>query len=188
MTAVDHWLQPHVTAAWLHPGEQDNSRIKLNTNECPIGPSPRCGWRWRRSSMMLCDSIQTRLAPPYDRRQALLPAGQVMAFWFGNGSDDCLTILGEATLAPTATVATPTPTYGLYQVLSDIQGATLQAVPYENNNDAGDADTDAWTLPVDGLIAAQAPLTVIANPNNPSGSLADIADLRRLLAASPASW
>jgi len=151
------------------PGEQVNSCIKLNTNECPWPPSPAV-----RQALGAIVDDQLRLYPdPLSRglRAAAaeaygVSADQVLA---GNGSDDCLTILYRSVLAPGDRVTTPWPTYGLYDTLAGIQGAELVPIDW----------LPGWRLPTN-LPRQAAKLVIVANPNNPSGTLVPAADLRGL--------
>jgi histidinol-phosphate aminotransferase len=170
--ALRHLRRDVLAMAPYTPGEQVNQCIKLNTNECPWGPSPAV-----KAVLAAVADDQLRLYPdPVARRLREAAASaygvspdQVLA---GNGSDDCLTILYRAFLGAGDRVACPWPTYGLYETLAAIQGVELVHVDYR----VGDAD---WTLP--SLLPRQeAKLVIVANPNNPSGTVAGVAELRRL--------
>jgi histidinol-phosphate aminotransferase len=184
-------LQPHVAGLRGYtPGKQDPSCTKLNTNECPIPPSPAVLEALRAIAP---DALRLY---PQPVSAAVREAAHQLTGWpsegilVGNGSDDCLTILWRAILAPQASVATSFPTYGLYQVLSDIQGAQLVTVPYDLTSPPGSSGSvgsdekgqPSWSLPLKGLIEAQADMTIIANPNNPSGTLVPRQVLRELAA------
>src|SRR5262249_28029363 len=78
----------------------------------------------------------------------------------GNGSDDILTILTRAFVPEGGLIASPTPSYLLYQTLANIQGAHLQTVPFQPD----------WSLPSPWQIM-NAHLTFLANPNSPSGTV-----------------
>jgi histidinol-phosphate aminotransferase len=159
------------------PGEQIGGAVKLNTNECAFAPSPRV-----REVLARVADDSLRLYPdPVSRRLRETAAAlygvdpdQVLA---GNGSDDCLTILYRAFLTPGDEVRVPWPTYGLYDTLATLQGARLARVPYR------EADGQ-WQLP-DALAEGSAKLTLVANPNNPSATLAPVAQLRRLCERAP---
>jgi len=154
------------------PGEQIGGAIKLNTNECAYAPSPRV-----REVLARVADDSLRLYPDPVSRQLRETAAalygidpdQVLA---GNGSDDCLTILYRAFLTPGDEVRVPWPTYGLYDTLATLQGARLAHVPYR------EADGQ-WHLP-EALAEGAAKLILVANPNNPSATLAPVAQLRRL--------
>ncbi len=157
------------------PGEQVTDCIKLNTNECPWGPSPAVLEVLAQHARDGADRLRT-YPNPVSRglREAAAEAydvkvDQVLA---GNGSDDCLTILYRTFLDPGERVACPWPTYGLYETLASIQGVELSHVDYR-------IAVDAWHLP-STLARQSAKLVIVANPNNPSGTLAPIDELRRL--------
>jgi histidinol-phosphate aminotransferase len=154
------------------PGEQVSDCVKLNTNECGWPPSPAVA---RALAALSAEALRTypdprsqRLREAAGARYDVNPA-QVLV---GNGSDDCLTILYRAFLGRGARVACPWPTYGLYDTLATLQGAELVRVDYLRKD-------GQWRLP--GNLALQAAaLVVVANPNNPSGTLATVEQLRRL--------
>ena len=90
----------------------------------------------------------------------------------GNGSDDLLTMLMRAVAAPDRPVAYPVPTYVLYRTLAAMQEAPVVETPFD----------DAYALPVDALARAAAALTIVANPNSPSGTAAPLDALEALAA------
>jgi histidinol-phosphate aminotransferase len=146
--------------------------VKLNTNENPYPPSPRVmpvvrefdGDWLRRYPAPGASMAREAAAKVYG-----LPADWVMA---ANGSDEMLALLARAFLEPGRTAAYATPTYSLYITLAEMQDAPVVEVPYD----------DAYNLPVHGLIEAQADLTFVSSPNNPSSTVAAVADLDRLAA------
>jgi histidinol-phosphate aminotransferase len=101
-------------------------------------------------------------------------ADQILA---GNGSDDCLTILYRGFLDPGDKIACPWPTYGLYDTLASLQGAELVRVAFRQNG-------RRWDLPAD-LTRERAKMIILANPNNPSGTLVPVDELRRVCDAAP---
>jgi len=158
------------------PGEQPHDRryIKLNTNENPYPPSPRV-----LDALRSAINADLRLYPdPMAgalRRKAAAVYGlaeeQILA---GNGSDDLLTILVRTCVGPGDRVVYPRPTYSLYETLVAIQGGTAVEVPFPND----------FALPVDGLGERGQKVTIVCNPNAPSGTftpLAVIDDLARRL-------
>ena len=159
------------------PGEQITGAVKLNTNECAFGPSPRV----REVLAGIADDSLRLYPDPVSRRlretaAALygVVADQVLA---GNGSDDCLTILYRTFLSPGDEVRVPWPTYGLYDTLATLQGARFVKVPYRESG-------RRWELP-DALGAPPAKMIIVANPNNPSSTVAPVDDLRRLCDRAP---
>ncbi len=153
------------------PGEQPQEAgyIKLNTNENPYPPSPLV-----RRAIMSEAGNALRLYPDPDatrlRRQAAAVYGfdieQVIA---GNGSDDLLAMIARAFVGEGGALRCPTPTYTLYDTVVRIQGGRVSGVPYP-------AD---YSLPR-GLARTGAPVTVVANPNSPSGTTVPAAALAEL--------
>lgn len=159
------------------PGEQREGSVKLNTNECAYGPSPRV----RRTLGAIADESLRLYPDPLCRRLREVAAAclgvradQILA---GNGSDDCLTIIYRTFLGPGDEVAVPWPTYGLYDTLAGIQGARIHHVAFGAGGPGGGGP---WELPEAALAQAQSCLTLVANPNNPSATLVPVAALRSL--------
>jgi histidinol-phosphate aminotransferase len=157
------------------PGEQprDGAFVKLNTNENPYPPSPRVLEAIREAAT----GDRLRKYPDPSGTAFRRAAGQVLgvdpdAILIGNGSDDVLTIVTRACVPEGGLVASPTPSYLLYRTLAEIQGARFRAVPF----------TPDWRLP-GPWPAADAHLTLVPNPNSPSGTAVPVADLERLAGA-----
>ncbi len=170
------------------PGEQVRDCVKLNTNECPWGPSPAvmstmaslATASGEESLRLYPDPVSLRLR---EAAASLYHVGpdQVLA---GNGSDDCLTIIYRAFLRPGERIACPWPTYGLYDTLATLQGAEIvhvdYLVPSAGNPPTSQAGAQGgWKLP-SSLAKQAAKLVVVANPNNPSATLVPVAQLRQL--------
>jgi histidinol-phosphate aminotransferase len=176
--AVRHLRSDIVAMAGYTPGEQVRDCVKLNTNECAWGPSPAV------RAVLAADPDETlRLYPdPLARKLREAAAStfdvtpdQVMA---GNGSDDCLTVLYRAFLRPGDRVAAPWPTYGLYDTLAALQGVEMVHVDWRRDPVTA-GPTATWRLP-SSMAQHNAKLVILANPNNPSGTLVPVHDLRRL--------
>ena len=168
-TSLRH-LRPAVAAmSGYAPGEQVNDCVKLNTNECPWPPSPQVLEVLRLATpdalRLYPDPLARALRAACAERFAV-SIDEVLA---GNGSDDCLTMVYRGFLAPGERVATPWPTYGLYDTLASIQGAAIEHCDY----------LAGWQLPRH-LARLGAKMVIIANPNNPSATLTPVAELRRL--------
>lgn len=167
------YLRPTIRAmAGYVPGEQprDGAYTKLNTNENPYPPSPR-----------VFEAIQAALTGDHLRKYPdavgtafRQTAGRVLdvdpeGILIGNGSDDILTMVTRAFVPEGGLVASPTPSYILYHSLAEIQGARFQAVPF----------TPDWQLPRPWPIRG-ANLTLLPNPNSPSGTVVPVEQLEAL--------
>ena len=143
--------------------------IKLNTNENPYPPSPRATEAMRRACGEGIRKYPDPLATSF--REA---AGELLGVppeWMicGFGSDDILTIAVRAFCGEGETVAFPYPSYSLYEVLGEIQCARPVSVDFPPD----------YSTP-EGLADIDAPLTFLANPNAPSGTMLASEDVRRL--------
>lgn len=154
------------------PGEQprDGEYLKLNTNENPYRPSPAVFLAIQEH--LTSDRLRKYPEPLGNTfRQA---AGKVLgidpdSILIGNGSDDILTILTRAYVPEGGLIASPTPSYILYESLAKIQGARFRTVPF----------TADWQLP-DEWPEKNANLTFLPNPNSPSGTVIPLDRVRRL--------
>jgi histidinol-phosphate aminotransferase len=161
-----HKMAPYVPGEQPRPGQR---LIKLNTNENPYPPSPRV--RRAVAGAAIGHALRLYPAPQADdfiaaaaRCYGLAPR-MIIA---GNGSDELLAMLFRATLGSGDKVAWATPTYSLYDTLAAVQEAKVVAPPLGPN----------FKLPIEALARARARLTIVCNPNSPSGTLTP----RRLLA------
>jgi len=155
------------------PGEQPGVGervIKINTNENPYPPSPAA-----MKVLREFDGERLRRYPQPTARAFAEAAGAVLGYdadWIlpGNGSDDLLTMIFRACAEPGRAAAYPMPTYMLYRTLARIQNAEVVEVPFD----------DDYHLPADGLAAAGAAVTLVANPNAPSGTAFSACELELL--------
>ena len=156
-------MAPYIPGEQPKPGQR---LIKLNTNENPYPPSPRV----RRAIVRAAAGANLRLypSPRADEfvacaaRLYRLPPRMILA---GNGSDELLAMLFRATLGRGDKVAYPTPTYSLYDTLATIQEARVISPPFPPD----------FELPFEQLARTSAKLTIVCNPNSPSGTLTPIA-------------
>ena len=161
------------------PGEQVPDAIKLNTNEGAYPPAPAVmaalAGLADESVRLYPDPVARRLREAAAARYGVA-VEQILA---GNGSDDCLTILYRTFLDAGDRVASPWPTYGLYEQLAAIQGAKLVTVPFR-------VTATRWELPHE-LAKQRAKMIILANPNNPSATLVPVDELRKLADAASKS-
>jgi len=158
------------------PGEQPRAGerlIKLNTNENPYPPSPTV----RRAVLSAArDTLRLYPAPRGDEFVAAaarlygVPREMIVA---GNGSDELLAMLFRATLGRGDKVAYPVPTYSLYDTLAEVQEALVDRIAFGRD----------FVLPLKELARARARLTIVCNPNSPSGSFTPVAKLGELARA-----
>ena len=90
----------------------------------------------------------------------------------GNGADELLTMLVRCCCDSERSLAYPVPTYSLYTVLADIQPCPVKEVPF-----GGD-----YQIP-HGLSQAGGALTILCNPNAPTGTFVSVDKVAELAGA-----
>lgn len=160
------------------PGEQpkDCQYIKLNTNESPYPPSEAVREAVRKESGSLrlysdpeCSRFVESLAGLYGLRP-----GQVIA---GNGSDEILEFAFMAFADERRPLAFPDITYGFYPVLAGINRIPYTEIPLKTD----------FSFDPDDYIGLGSRVTVIANPNAPTGLCLPLTEIEKLLRARPDS-
>jgi histidinol-phosphate aminotransferase len=168
------FVRPTIRAlAGYAPGEQprDGDVLKLNTNENPYPPSPRVVEAIRAA--LTADRLRKYPDPmgtTFRQAAAKVHGVDPDEILIGNGSDDLLTIATRAFVPEGGLIASPTPSYILYQTLAGLQGARFVSVPF----------TDDWQLPSPWPVRG-AHLTFLPNPNSPSGTSIGSAALERFV-------
>jgi histidinol-phosphate aminotransferase len=150
--------------------------IKLASNENPLGPSPKALAAMR-------DAIQkVHLYPDgnafYLKNHLAETLGvQPTNLIFGNGSNEILEFVGHAFLSPGSEVVVSQYCFAVYPIVTHLFGAKLVMVPARDHG---------HDLPA--MLKAVTPATrilFVANPNNPTGTLAPAADVLRLVNEIP---
>jgi len=145
------------------PGYQPTDRcaVKINTNENPYPPSPRV-----LEALRQLDGESLRRYPPvlwddFRRVAADLHGVEPEMIIAGNGGDELLAMLVRCCCDVDRPLAYAVPTYSLYPVLAAIESAPVIEVPFED---------ERCGIPA-GLYQANAALTILCNPNAPTGTL-----------------
>ncbi len=156
------------------PGFQPKGEgfVKLNTNENPHPPSDAVMAALREAAGANLRKYPDPVASVFRAAAADVLGTRPERVLCGNGSDDLLNIAMRSICAGGDVVAFPWPTYSLYPVLARIQGARVIQVDFP----------DDYSLP-SALSSTGARLTLLCNPNAPSGTLVPPARIGELAAA-----
>src|ERR1017187_8979685 len=165
-SSLTHDLRPYV------PGEQPGmvELVKLNTNESPIGPSPRVLEALRGEAT---DTLRLYPDPQATALRAALAAYHQVRpeqVFVGNGSDEVLAHAFLALLKHDAPLLFPDITYSFYPVYCRLFGIACEAVPLDRAMKIRVAD---YRRPAGAL--------VLPNPNAPTGVALSRAEIASLL-------
>ncbi|HOX36980.1 MAG TPA: histidinol-phosphate transaminase [Candidatus Brocadiia bacterium] len=153
------------------PGFQprETGFVKLNTNENPYPPSPRVKEALDAVAQADLRKYPDPFCEPFRQvagRILGIAPGRILA---GFGSDDILRMIFMACVAPGDMIAYPYPTYSLYKSLAEMSDARILSADFPED----------YSLPEE-LIGNNARVTLIANPNSPSGTMIPAARLAEL--------
>lgn len=167
-------LSPYV------PGEQPKLQdlVKLNTNEHPLGPSPKA----LQAMQAACnDSLRLYPDPGSERLRLAVAANlgvQSDQVFVGNGSDEILAHTFQGLLKHDGPLLFPDITYSFYPVYCGLYQITYQAVPL----------TDDFSIDVQDYLPSverKAGGIIFPNPNAPTGRALPLADIERVVAGNP---
>lgn len=162
------------------PGEQPkiDGLIKLNTNECPYGPSEKV--------LAAINGHNTEALRLYSDPQALALKEAIAEYhglsvaqvFVGNGSDEVLAHAFMGLLKHDAPLLFPDISYSFYPVYAQLYGIDTRPV----------ALAEDFSLRVDDLLAVGKNGGIIfPNPNAPTGIALPLTEVERLLQANPDS-
>lgn len=150
--------------------------IKMASNENPLGPSPRALEAITKILPEIylypdanCFDLKQRLADVYN-----MPTTSI---FIGNGSDEILKLLAETFLNSGDQVIFAQPTFSEYEFVSLIMGAECIKVPLKNFTHNLDAVLEA--------ITPKTKLIFICNPNNPTGTIVNAAQVQDFMERVP---
>jgi histidinol-phosphate aminotransferase len=166
-------------APYNAPKEGRAKKLRLDFNENTVGCSPAV---LRALSRMTAEEMA--IYPEYQettKRLARFFGVRPAEMHLTNGIDDALHLIADTFLDGRASVLVIEPTFDMYRFFAELAGARVVALRYDGE----------MRFPVDAVIrelkmpANRCPrILYIANPNNPTGTLVQREELRRILRAA----
>lgn len=155
--------------------------IKLNTNENPFMPSPKC-----EEILKNFDISELRLYPNTDSQIVREAVGRKYSDYIsaknvfvGNGSDEVLALCWQAFFEEFSKtdlkVLTPNISYSFYPVYSQLYDVALDRI----------ALNDDFTINIDDYCGRENAGIAIANPNAPTSIAISLDDIEKILKANP---
>jgi histidinol-phosphate aminotransferase len=150
--------------------------IKLASNENPLGPSPAALAAMKKAIANLHlypDGNAFYLKQKLAEKLALDPANLIL----GNGSNEIIEFVGHALMAPGVDVVMSQYCFAVYPIVARLFGANPIVVPARDYGHDLRAMFEA--------ITPKTRVVFVANPNNPTGTLAARANIRWLVREMP---
>jgi histidinol-phosphate aminotransferase len=152
------------------------SIIKLASNENPFGPSPLALAALQKSLAGL--SLYPDGNAFYLKHKLAATLGvETSHLVLGNGSNEIIEFLGHAFLRPGVDVVVSQYCFAIYPIITKLFGANLITVPAKDYGH----DLPAMLR----AITPQTALVFVANPNNPTGTLASREEIIHLVNQAP---
>jgi len=150
--------------------------IKMASNENPLGPSPKALAAMKKALG------QTHFYPDgnafyFKRKLAsklkVKPANLIL----GNGSNDIIEFLGHALMGPGVEIIVSQYCFAIYPIVGKLLGARVVTVPAKNHGHDLPAMLNA--------VSVNTKVIFVANPNNPTGTLAPRNEVLQLIEETP---
>lgn len=157
-------------------GLEASTIAKLASNENPLGPSPHAQEAMRRAVSQVHlypDGNAFYLKQKLAGQLGIDPGNLIL----GNGSNEIIEFLGHALVGPGVEVVVSQFCFAIYPIVTLMFGGKPVVVPAKGYGHDLPAMRDAVT--------PQTRLVFVANPNNPTGTLAPAADVLELVKAVP---
>ena len=157
------------------PAEGRSDKLRLDFNENTSG----CSLAVRRALAKLTTK-QLAMYPEYEaptRRIARYFGVHPKELLLTNGGDDALRVFFDTFVEPGSNILICEPTFPMYRYYAEIYAARISVLRYGSKME----------FPLEGVIAAlrkRPRVLFIANPNNPTGTLLQQKELRRILKAA----
>lgn len=178
-------IQPYVPGKPVEELERElgiRDSVKLASNENPLGPSPLVLKEIINDLTNTKSSLSLNRYPDgngYYLKQALSMGLSVSEdeIILGNGSNELIDIAARTFLQPGDEAVMAHPSFVVYPMATQAQGATAIQIPLKKYTHDLDAMTDA--------ITSNTKIVFIANPNNPTGTMNTKAEFERFMKRIP---
>jgi histidinol-phosphate aminotransferase len=159
-----------------HPPLGNREGLRLDFNENTLGCSPRVLERLRQ-----LDGETLARYPEREKGESAVAAHLGVSpeeLLLTNGTDEAIHLICETYLSPGDEALIAVPTFAMFEIYAAATGARVISVPTG-------ADFAFPTQKVLDWITSRTRLIAVANPNNPTGAFAPVADLLQIAEAAP---
>ncbi len=162
---IDRLVRPNIRELVAYSSARDDykgtANIWLNANENPYGA------KYSRYPDTVQKALRERIAEMYNAEQDNI--------FIGNGSDEAIDIIIRVFCEPSKdSIATLTPTYGMYKVAASINDIKVIEIPLEKDFKIN-ADN------VLSLIQSNTKIIFVCSPNNPTANILDREEIIKII-------
>jgi histidinol-phosphate aminotransferase len=148
--------------------------VRLDTNTSPFAPLPELSLLSRMATKLEVNQYPDTTYLGIRRGLERYCGLEVDRFVVTNGADEGLDIIGKTLLDNLDEVVIPVPTYSMFKVVSEVQGARVRFAR---------RDSEDFSIGADDVLGAVTPktkLVFLCNPNSPTGNPMPISEVEKI--------
>ncbi len=177
-SGLTQWIRKTIRRQQAYRVKSVDYTVKLNQNESPWDwagdlkkeiTSRIVRVPWNRYPELIPQRLKSRLAIPLNVEQEQIVVGK--------GSNEVLQAIAAATLSEEDTVCTLSPTFAVYDMIAEQRGARVHTSLLNDKFEPDEKDLKEK--------AAKAKVTILCNPNSPTGTLIPVEVIERVADVSP---
>lgn len=178
---VQQLIRPEIQALSAYHVPNPGNAIKLDAMENPYQwPEPIVNqWLERLRDVSLNRYPDPGAQRVKDRLRMAMQVPDGMDILLGNGSDELIQMIAMAVAKPGRTILSPEPSFVMYRMIAEFVCMDYVAVPLAED----------FSLDMNAMLSAieqhQPAVVFLAYPNNPTGNLFAVDDVRKIIAAAP---
>lgn len=175
---IEKWIKQDILKQQPYSVKMVDHKIKLNQNESPwdwpddikkVITDRLFSVEWNRYPSLNPERLRATIASYHS-----LSANQVL---IGNGSNEILQAIMNATILPGDYVCTLSPTFTIYRILAEQRGGRIISSFLSSSLEVDSTDLLAKS--------SKSRLTIICNPNSPTGTFYPLSSIEMLLKNTP---
>lgn len=154
--------------------------IKLGSNENPLGPSKKVAEAIKKNLHLISQYPETNLEPLKEKVASYSGVDSSNVIIGGDGADEILDVLGKTLIEPGDEFIVPLPSYMYYEFTLKIHGGVPVYAKWDMEKNKLDVDS------IISVLSEKTKIIFLCTPNNPSGTLIDKEDIKRVLESTDA--
>jgi len=157
-----------------------NTIIKLGSNENPLGVSRKAIEVIKENLGLLNQYPETNLEELKDKIAVYSGVKRTNVIIGGDGADEILDVLGKTLIEPGDEFIVPLPSYMYYEFTLKIHGGVPVYAKWDMEENKLDVDS------IMDVLSEKTKIIFLCTPNNPTGTLIDKKDIKRVLESTDA--